>query len=316
MNILPSQPPLVHLGVDVAKDELVADLAGSIQKFPNTPKGIARLLKAVSVIPGCHLVCEATGGYEREMVTRALLAGLPASVIQPKRVRDFANSLGRIAKNDPIDANTLSRFGNQALPKSLVAKDQGRRHLDELQRARSEFQDSMQREINRSEHDTNPVVRRMRQGIIDTLRKHIARIDKEAAHLIATDSELAHADTLLRSVAGVGPQTSRTLLAFLPELGHFGRRTLAALVGVAPYDRDSGKSRGRRFIQGGRGQIRKVLYMAAVVALKHNEVLKGVYMRLRASGKPPKVAIVAVMRKLLIHLNTLMANLHHKTVAV
>jgi transposase len=315
MKTLPSLSPGVHLGVDVAKAELVLDLVGSIRRFPNTAKGIASLLKASTIIPGSHLVCEATGGYERELVNRALLADVPISVIQPKRVRCFATALGQIAKNDPVDAVLLSRFGNQTNPTPLIAKDSARQQLDAILRARAEFQDSMQRELNRAEHETNTAISRMRQTMIACYRKQIDKLDKQAAALIASEQKLSLAEAVLRSVPGVGPQTSRTLLAFLPELGHLGRRSIAALVGVAPYDRDSGTARGRRFIKGGRSQVRKVLYMAAVVSLKHNDYLKKVYLHLRAAGKPAKVALVAVMRKLLIHLNTLMANFHQTAVA-
>jgi len=155
----------------------------------------------------------------------------------------------------------------------------------------------------------------MFKALIARMEKQIAMIDERCAALIEADSMLSRADALLREVACVGPQVSRTLLAFLPELGHVGRRAIAALTGLAPYDRDSGKMQGKRFIQGGRAQVRRVLYMAAVVAIRHNPILSDFYKRLRAEGKPGKVAVVAVARKLIMHLNTKMAGLLKNPVA-
>lgn len=308
MNILPEPPPLVHLGVDVAKAELVADFQGRIRRFGNDPKSISALIKAASLVPGIpHLVCEATAGYERQLAAAAMDKAVRVSIVPPLRVREFARAHGRLAKNDPLDAALLSRFGASVGPRPLQPKDKIRLQLDDIMRARAELIDSMQRELNRAEHHYCPMVVRIHKQLAAGYAKHIATLEAKAAALIAGDRDLSEADALLRAVSGVGPQTSRTLLAFLPELGHVGRRTIAALAGLAPYDRDSGKSKGRRFIQGGRGQVRKVLYMASLVAMRHNSVLKEVYQRLRDAGKPFKVAIVAVARHLLVHLNAIIA---------
>jgi transposase len=308
MNILPEQPALVHLGVDVAKAELVADLQGKIHRFGNEAKGVAALVKAASRVPGIpHLVCEATAGYERMLAAAAMDKAVRVSIVPPLRVREFARSHGRLAKNDPLDAAMLSRFGASVGPQPLQPKDKIRLQLDDIMRARAELIDSMQRELNRAEHHYCSIVVRIHKQLAAHYAKHIAALEAKAAALVAGDRDLSQADTLLRAVSGVGPQTSRTLLAFLPELGHVGRRSIAALAGLAPYDRDSGKSKGRRFIQGGRGQVRKVLYMASLVAIRHNTVLKAVYQRLRESGKPSKVAIIAVARHLLVHLNAIIA---------
>ncbi|WP_367871154.1 IS110 family transposase [Luteolibacter sp. Populi] len=314
---LPEQSPVVHLGVDVAKAELVADLQGKIRRFGNNPKGIATLLKAAARIPGtAHFVCEATAGYERPLATAAMALAIPVSIVQPLRVREFARSHGRHAKSDPLDAALLSRFGASVKPLPLQPKSEVRQELDDVMRTRSELIDSMQRELNRAEHHTCKLVIRIHKNIAATFAKHIAALDARAAALVAGDKDLAEADALMQAVSGVGAQTSRTLLAFLPELGHVGRGTIAALVGVAPYDRDSGKFKGKRFIRGGRGQIRKVLYMAALVAIRRNAVLKVLYKRLRDAGKIAKVAIVAVMRHLLIHLNAIMAKSLENPLAV
>lgn len=317
MNTLPQPAPSVHLGVDVAKAELVLDCRGPIRSFANDPKGIASLLKAaskVSVSP--HLVCEATAGYERPLAAAAVLAGITISVVQPQRVRAFAKALGRLAKSDPIDAAVLSRFGASASPQAVEPKDAIRQQLDELVRTRAELVDSLQRELNRAAHHALPALVRIHKDLAARYRKHIAAIEAESARLVAASAELAKADSLLRAVAGVGPQTSRVLLALLPELGRTGRRGIAALAGLAPYDHDSGKTRGKRFIQGGRSRVRKVLHMAALVASRRNSVLKPVYDRLRKAGKPFKVAIVAVARKLLIHLNSIMEEFYRNPLEI
>ena len=317
MNTLPQTTPSVHLGVDVAKAELVIDCRGTIGSFANDPKGIAALIKASArAAASPHLVCEATGGYERPLVSAAVLAGIPVSVIQPQRVRSFAKAVGRLAKSDPIDAAMLSRFGASATPQAVEPKDTVRLQLDELVRTRAELIDSLQRELNRAARHCLPALARIHKDLAARYRKHIAAIEAESARLVAASAELSKADGLLRAVAGVGPQTSRVLLALLPELGRTGRRGIAALAGLAPYDRDSGKTKGKRFIQGGRSRVRKVLHMAALVASRRNSVLKPVYERLRQAGKPFKVAIVAVARKLLIHLNSIMEKFYETPLAV
>ena len=316
MNTLPQTEPVVHLGVDVAKSELVIDLMGPVRTFPNHPKGIAALLQAAAkTAPAIHLVCEATAGYERPLADAAVLAGIPVSIVPPQRVRSFARSLGRLAKSDPIDAAMLSRFGAHAGPAALQPKDAVRQQLDELVRARAELIDALHRQASRAEHHTLPVLARIHRNLVDRHEKHIAAIDKEMARLIASSEELRRADQLLREVAGVGDQTSRVLHAHLPELGYVGRREIAALAGLAPYDRDSGKTKGKRYIQGGRQRVRKAIYMAAFVASRCNPVLKEFYQRLREAGKPFKVAIIAVARKLLIHLNSIMEKFHQNPVA-
>lgn len=307
MNTLPQTIPLVHLGVDVAKAELVADCHGTIRRFENNPKGIALLIKAVTrknLAP--HLICEATAGYEQALVAAAQLKEIRISVIPPQRVRSFAKSLGLLAKSDPLDAFLLSRYGRHAQPEALQPKAPALQQLDAILRARAELMDSLQREINRAEHHTSPAVVRIHKDLVARYRKHIKTLDDEATKLIAKDTDLSKAEAVLREVVGVGGQTSRALLAFMPELGRIGRRSVAALAGLAPYDRDSGKMKGKRYIQGGRCQVRRSLHMAAVVAARRNPVLKAFYQRLRDAGKPFKVAIVAVTRKLLIHLNTRM----------
>ncbi len=317
MKTNPATAKPVYIGVDVAKAELVVDCQDMIRRFENNDKGIARLLKSVSKISSvAHLVCEATAGYEQDLALTALSKGIRISIIPAQRPRSLAKSAGKFAKSDPADARLLSKYGFVHEPKPLMPKDRARLQLDALMRARGELMDSLQRELNRTEHHRCPVVMALFKELVATYRRQIKTIDTAIAKLVAEDAVLSGAEAILRKVAGVGPQTSRALLAFMPELGHIGRRSAAALAGLAPYDRDSGKMRGKRHIQGGRSQVRRSLHMAAVVASRHNSELKKFYDRLIEAGKPFKVAIVAVTRKLLVYLNAQMAKFLEKPVAI
>jgi transposase len=309
MKTIHQSEPSVHIGVDVAKAELVCDLNGSIKRYPNTSAGISRFLRSAAAIPGAHIICESTGGYEKTLVQTSLQGGIPASSVPPQRVREFANSIGAKAKNDPRDAAVISHFAAQARPVSATLLSPGRRKLDALMRFRAELMESLHRESCRHEHHDDPLVSKLARARIARFEKDIETVNEAAAAVIAADPELARADARLREISGIGVQTTRTLLAFLPELGTIGRRRIASLAGLAPFDNDSGQTKGRRYIQGGRAAVRKTLHMAALSAARYNEVLKPVYLRLRQAGKPFKVAIVAITRKLLIHLNSLMADL-------
>jgi len=304
-TIQQSNPP-VHIGIDVAKAELVADLRGSIKRYPNTPAGIARLMRAAANIPAAHLVCEATAGYEKALVAAAWKLAIPVSTVPPQRVRQLAKVLGIHAKSDPVDASLISRFGATALPKPSSPKPETRAELDSLMRFRDELMDSLKRENCRHEHHDHALVKKLAKARIARLRKDIEELDRAAAALIASDAELAQADARLRKVTGVGHQSSRALLAFMPELGTLNRRQIASLAGLAPFDRDSGKTTGKRYIRAGRGNVRSTLHMAALSAARFNPILRPVYLRLLKAGKPFKVAIVAITRKLLIHLNSIM----------
>lgn len=316
MNTIPAILPVVHIGVDVAKAELVADLAGSIKRFANHSKGISALLRAaVKCAPRVSLVCEATAGYEQLLATACFKAGVPVCIVPPQRPRHFAKALGLHAKSDPVDAALLSRFGNQTGPEPAMPRDSSRRELESLMRARGELIDALVRKNNRHEHHGHPLALKLAKARIARLEKDIATIDKAAAAVIAADPLLAKADAMLRQVTGVSHQSSRALLAFMPELGTLNRREIAALAGLAPFDRDSGNKQGKRFIQGGRKRVRSTLHMAGVSAAQFNKVLSPVYRKLRDAGKPFKVAITAITRKLLVHLNSLMAGLLKNEVA-
>jgi transposase len=316
MNTIPAIPSPVHIGVDVAKAELVADLAGTIKRFANHPKGITALLRAATrCAPHVRLVCEATAGYEQALATASFKAGVPICIVPPQRPRHFAKALGLHAKSDPVDAALLSRFGNQTGPVPARPKDSSRRELESLMRARGELIDALGRENSRREHHEHPLALKLAKDRIVRLEKDIALIDKAAAAVIAADPLLGNADVLLRQVTGVSHQSSRALLAFMPELGTLNRREIAALAGLAPFDRDSGNKQGKRYIQGGRARVRSTLHMAGLSAAQFNKVLAPVYRNLIKAGKPFKVAITAITRKLLVHLNSIMADFLKNQVA-
>ena len=308
----------VYLGVDVAKHELVLDLLNTIHRFENSASGIRKLLSTIARHPGCscfQIVCEPSGGYEQPLVYAALKAACPISLVQPLRVRRYAQALGLLAKSDPIDARLLSRFGSDLKPAALDPIDEDRCKLLELLNRRDELIATIQCENNRAEHHADALCLRQHRALVKLLEKQLVAIESAIRHLIASNASLAAAQRLLCQVQGVGVQTSSVLLAQMPELGRIGRQQIGALAGLAPYDRDSGMTSKKRFIQGGRAKVRRVLYMAALTAARCNPFLHPCYQRLRASGKPVKVALIAIARKLLIHLNSLMSDFYKKPLA-
>ena len=311
-SLSPALPP-VYLGVDVAKAELVLDLQGAIHSFPNTEAGLARLFAHLdrAALPGpAHLVCEASGGYEKLLVAAAWARPHAVSVVVPARVRKYAGALGWRAKNDPLDARLISRFAAATRPPPLTPPEPVRQTLAELFAQRSALLQQKLGADNRAAHQTVPLCLQQHRRLTALLEKEIARLDLEIRRLLAATPALAAADRALQEVAGVGPQTSVALLGLLPELGRINRQQIAALAGLAPYDHDSGARRGQRFIGGGRAPVRKALYMAALAAARCNPVLHPAYLKLRAAGKPAKIALTAIARKLLVHLNSLLAKLH------
>lgn len=312
------QSTCVYLGVDVAKSELVLDLLNTIHRFDNSAAGVGKLLDAIARHPDSQrlqLVCEPSGGYEQSLVCAALKAARPISLAQPLRVRRYAQALGILAKTDPIDARLLSRFGADLKPAALNPLDEDRRKLTELLNRRDELIESIQRENNRAEHHADALCLRQHRALVKLLEKQLAQIQSACSSLIASSKALQEAQGILCQVQGVGLQTSSILLSQMPELGRTGRQQIGALAGLAPYDHDSGKSSRKRFIQGGRAKVRRALYMAALTAARCNPILKPCYQRLRASGKPVKVALIAIARKLLIHLNSLMTDFYKKSLA-
>lgn len=295
------------VGIDVSKARLDVALRPSGQRLAvsNDARGISRLVKLlVSIQPECVLL-EATGGYELKLLERLLEKSLPAVVVNPRQVREFARASGRLAKTDTIDAAVLAHYAEVMDPQLRKLPDAQTRKLRALLTRRRQLLVMMVAEGNRSTHALDVV----RRGIALTLRclkKEVARIDRELAQFVRESPAWRKKAELLRSVPGIGPVASATLLGHLPELGTLGRKKIAALVGVAPFNRDSGTMRGRRAISGGRSPVRAVLYMSTLVAIRRNPIIRAYYRRLVAAGKPGKVALVACARKLIVILNALL----------
>lgn len=260
-----------------------------------------RLLALAPVV----IVLEATGGFELLAAIHLANAGLPVAVVNPRQVRDFAKAMGRLAKTDALDAGILAEFAQRIRPAPRPLPDEAALLLEGLLTRRRQIVDMLTAEKNRLGFARGPIKRDITRHI-RWLEKRLADVDGDLQDAV-TASPLYHAKAeLLRSVPGVGQVTTLTLLATLPELGQLSRHQIAALVGVAPMNRDSGTMRGKRMVWGGRAPVRAVLYMATLVGIKHNPVLRVFYERLRASGKPFKVAATACMRKLLTILNAML----------
>ena len=304
-------PTAVHIGLDVAKLTLQVDLAGRELALPNTPAGHRSLLTALRRLQlktgrPTHVVCEGTGGYERAVVRALQAAGQPVSVHNAARVRAFARAKGRLAKTDVLDAAVLSAFGAVMQPASDTPPSESEAALAALVARRDQLKELVALEARRTEHHEHPAVKKEAALLAKQLAAHLAKIETEITAVLAASAEVKARVERLTQVAGVGVVSAYSLLAHLPELGQLPRGAIAALAGVAPMNADSGPMRGQRHIRGGRAPARKALYMAALCATLHNPLIKTFYQKLRAKGKPAKVALTAVMRKLLIHLNSLL----------
>jgi transposase len=293
----------VCVGIDVAKYTLEWSLGseGKIQHTRNEPRPIAQLARRLVEIDPERIVVESTGGYERALVQKLAEAGLPVVVANPRRVRSFAVGMGFLAKTDAIDARLLALFGEKAQPPIRPILQGTDRLLADLVARRRQLVSMIVAEKNR--HDTAPrAVRHTIDPVLRTLSKLVRDLERQIDTTLYRDAERAELLALLQTVPGVGPGVARTLLIDLPELGHLGRREIASLVGVAPFARDSGTMRGVRRVRGGRASVRTVLYLAAMTASRFNPPLAERYQRLRKAGKPPKLAFIAVARKLLVAL--------------
>ncbi|HEY1422647.1 MAG TPA: IS110 family transposase [Candidatus Acidoferrum sp.] len=300
--------PILHLGLDVAKLTLQLDLAGQPHALANDAKGHTQLLKLLRSHPGAHVVCEATGGYEQPAVRVLHAAQIPVSIVEAGRVRHFAKAKGLRAKTDPIDATVLSEYGRTLKPIATTAPTPQQSRLAELSTRRLQLLTTLTAETNRAAHYTDKLCLRLARQLRQTLEKQIAACDLALAKLIAADADLKTKAERLDAIPGVGAVTAATVLAELPELGQISDEAAAALVGVAPYNRDSGGQTGARHIAGGRSAVRCALYMATLSAVRYDAILKAFYSRLRAAGKKPKVALVASMRKLVVLMNRLLKN--------
>lgn len=303
-----SATPNVSAGIDVAKDSLDLALSTetSVQSFPNSPEGHGKIADLLEQHPVVNIVVEATGRYETALVAALAARRLPVVVVNPRQVRDFAKGLGILAKTDAIDARVLARFGELVKPEIRPLPTESARQFQELLSRRAQLVQMKTAESNRLATVAAKPVRKSIEAVLKLLTKQIAELDQQLDEQIKACPAWKEKEDLLLSVPGVGPQTSRTLLAELPELGQCSRQTIGALVGLAPFNRDSGTLRGQRAIRGGRSAVRNVLYMATLSAAKHNPTIKITYQRLVAAGKKKKVALVACMHKLLTILNAML----------
>ena len=299
---------ILHIGLDVAKLSLQLHLAGRFHSLANNAKGYAQLLKHLRAHPHAHVVCEATGGYEQAVVRFLQTAGVPVSIVEAGRVRYFARAQGQRAKTDPIDAAVLSEYGATFRPAATAPVSPQQQQLADLTQRRRQLIQLLVTERNHAEHYTDAFRRRQMRQLCKTLEKQIEQCDEAIATLIAEDAELDRKAKRLDAIPGVGPVVAATMLAEMPELGTLTKQTAAALAGVAPYNRDSGGQIGGRHIGGGRSAARNALYMATLSAVRHDRILKEFYLRLRAAGKKPLVAMTACMRKLVILMNRLLKN--------
>lgn len=298
----------VCVGIDVSKKRLDVGFSDERSGFgvPNDSTGHAHIVETLIKTPLSRIVIEATGGYERIIVAELSAAELPVVVINPRQVRDFARATGRLAKTDAIDAKVLALFAVAIQPPLRVLDDEQTQIFSELLTRRRQLIQMRVSESNRLAQARDRRVRKSIQGVIKLFNRQIASIDDEIDQHIQSSPIWKEKQELLLAVDGIGPVTARTLLAELPELGTANRQQIAALVGVAPFNRDSGMARGQRTIAGGRAPVRSVLYMATLVATRHNPVIRVHYKQLLARGKRKKVALIACMRKLLIILNAIL----------
>ncbi len=294
------------LAIDVSKDRLDCFVANTDEAFAldNSPAGLAALVERCRT-GRLQVALEASGGYERPVLAALAMTGIATRLLDPRKVRHFARACGQWAKNDRLDARVIAAFA-AAIPGPPHQPDQDTQRLAELVAYRRQMIDAETALANQAEHLCDPDLRRDAKRRLDSFKLRLARIDARIANLIQTSPTLAPKAAILRSIPCVGPVLSAIFLAELPELGRLGRREIAALVGVAPLDNDSGRRKGARGIYGGRPAVRAVLYMAALVAGRHNPDLAAFKARLIAAGKKQKVAIVAVMRKLLVLANALL----------
>ena len=295
------------VGIDVSKHSLdVADTAGRVlETFDNTPAGCARLLKKLPDVQTSLVVLEATGGFERRVVMELVQAGYLVAVVNPRQVRDFAKAIGVLAKTDRIDASVIALFGEKVRPRTFAQLHEKQAQLDELTTRRRQLIDLRTAERNRHQTSSLKAVRRSLDKVLRCLENQVDDIEEEIRKLVESDDEWRNKSQLLQSVPGVGEITAVSLIAEVPELGRINREEIASLVGVAPFNRDSGLHKGRRTIFGGRRGARTALYMAALSAKRCNPVIRTFAERLKLEGKSAKVILVACMRKLLTILNVM-----------
>jgi transposase len=295
------------IGIDISKDQL--DIAvrptNERKRFVNNDEGVDMLVQTLQALHPALIVMEATGSYHRLALGRLVAAGLPAIAINPRQARDFARAIGRLAKTDAIDADVLAEFGEKIRPELRAVATEATQHIEAICTRRRQVVSMLAAEKNRI-HTAPSSVRAVIKKHIQWLEKHIEELENDLDKQIRSTPAWRDKDDLLRTCKGIGPITSHTMLACLPELGTLDRGKIAALVGVAPFNNDTGKYRGPRHVQGGRADVRSVLYMATLAAIRFNAPIRTFHQRLIAAGKLKKVAITACMRKLLTILNAML----------
>ena len=300
----------VFIGVDISQDSLdmAAYPTGQVWQYKNSKGGIT---KAVTKLKGLELrliVMEATGGLEKPLCDALYKAGLPTAIVNPRRIRDFGRSMGILAKTDKLDAKVMAYFAAKIEPAPRPVQDEASQKLENLLTRRSQTSDMIVAEKHRLKQGSDRIIQKHIQGHVDWLESELKDLEKELKDNIRQNPNFAEKVKLYKSMPGVGDNLSYNLVANLGELGHLNQREIAALVGVTPLNRDSGKQRGRRMIWGGRATIRKALYMPSLSAIRCNPVIRDLYQRLIAKGKLKKVALVACMHKMLTILNSMAKN--------
>lgn len=297
----------IYVGIDVSKDTLEVAKLGKkpTEQFVNTKRGIAKLVRYLKQGKPKLIVVEATGGYEETVVWALFEAGLPVALVSPQRVRQYARAKGLLAKTDQLDAHILADFGKNIQPRLFMGKSEERRRLSALVGRRNQLNDMLQAEKNRLRSSAVEVKSSVNRNIA-FLKTELKDLEAQIQAFLKAHEDLGEQEKLLRTTKSVGPVTAATRLADLPELGQLDRKQVAALVGVAPMNKDSGKKRGYRKTKGGRPDVRNVLYMSTLNGIQHNPVIQAQYEQLVNRGKQKKVAITACMRKMLVILNAMM----------
>ena len=301
------EQPTIFVGIDVSRDRLDVHLRPSDEAFhvPRSTKELDALARRLSSLPVALIVLEATGGFEASVAAALAAVGLPLCIVNPRQIRDFARAMGRLAKTDTLDAEVIALFAERIRPPARPLPEPERSHLAEIVSRRRQIIGMIGMETNRRDQAVDKQLTRRLERHIGFLEKELAGLDSDKGEAIKASSVWCETEALLKSVPGIGDVTARTLLAQLPELGTIGRHQIAALVGIAPINRDSGLMRGRRSIAGGRTSVRGVLYMSALTAIRRGSPFRPFYERLTQRGRPKKVALVAAMRKLLVTLNAI-----------
>lgn len=296
-----------YVGIDVSKDRLDVHVLPQDEAFSveRNGKGLCELVERLASLSPSLVAVEATGGFESTTAAAVAGAGLPLAVINPAQIRHYAQALGKRAKTDAIDARVIARFAADVKPQVRPLADEMTRFLSDLVTRRRQIVEMLQAERQREKRATVRRVRKSIERFVRALEKELAELDDDIDDTLRSSPVWREKEDLLASVPGVGPQTARTLIAEMPELGTLSRKEIASLAGLAPYTRQSGRWKGKSMIGGGRKTVRCALFMAALVASRFNPLLKAFYQRLLAAGKPKIVAIIAVARKLLTILNAI-----------